>query len=343
MIIKSANFQLKLEEFLKDKSSSYFTNKTEKSVFQLIDDWINGSKAFTFHTSGSTGKPQKIQITRDRIIYSTRSTFDFIDPKNEIKNTLLCINPQFIGGAMVVFRALIMNLDLYIIDPTKNIVEIIPDNDKIDLVSMVPMQFQAMNNESLDQFKTVLIGGAPLGVLQDCNSKSDIYATYGMTETVSHIALRSISDVEYRTTGDTKVRLNENGCLQFKGTITNHSWLSTNDLGVVASSTRFEWIGRKDFIINSGGIKLNPEKIEGKLTRILNDRFIISSLPDRLLGEKVILIIEGKPEEKLDFSSLEKYEVPKMVFKNIKIEKTASDKVDRRKTREKLLNSLKWF
>ena len=129
-------------------------------------------------------------------------------------------------------------------------------------------------------------------------------------------------------------------CLEFKGTITDNKWLKTNDLGSIIESSIFKWIGRKDFIINSGGIKFNPETIEDKLTAIPKGSFLISSLPDKVFGEKIVLLLEKAKPDNLDFSSLDKYERPKEVIENVTFIRTPSDKIDRIRTRELLISNL---
>lgn len=333
MIIQSKNFSLKLEEFPQDEIHITHFNETEKSVVKLVNDWVNGKEYFNFTTSGSTGQPKKIQIDRKRIEYSTRATFDHIDPQQGIKSTLLCIDPRFIGGAMVVFRALIKNLNLYIIDPTSQVVESLPPNFTSDLVSLVPIQFNAIPSNDLDRFKNIIIGGA--AVTTCSTNDANIYASFGMTETVSHVALRRINSELYTTTGDTIVDLNTEGCLQFKGKITHNKWLETNDLGEIVSPTSFLWKGRKDFVINSGGIKINPEAIENKLAHLISSPFLITSLPDDRLGEKVVLLIEGN-EQEIDFSNLDKFERPKDVYFDHELVRTSSGKIDRKETRKSL-------
>lgn len=333
MIIGSANFKLKLEEFQKAGSISP-SNQTEEKVFWLVNKWISGVKRFTFRTSGSTGTPKEYQIHRDKIVMSAKSTFKTIDPTKNFKNALLCINPDFIGGAMVVFRALIMDLDLYIIEPSGEIMQHLPAAFKTDLVSMAPLQFKKLSTKDLDKFRTILVGGAPLDQLSKPNTHCKIYATYGMTETVSHVALREINEPDFRTIGDIQVSLNTDQCLQFYGEITDHKWLITNDIGEVYSNYSFRWLGRKDLMINSGGIKLNPETIESKLADQLKGiQFIVSSLPDDELGEKVVLILDSKPEKELNFESLQRYEKPKQIFYGQKIPMTSSGKIDRIKTK----------
>ena len=341
MFIESANFKLKLEEFQKVDPFSLDMNETEEKVFRLVKTWMSGNSAFTFKTSGSTGSSKIIHIDKQKIELSTKSTFEYLDIVGKITNTLLCLDPNFIGGAMVVFRALIRELDLYIVEPTSDVISQLPANFTTDLVSMVPMQFRNLTSKEIDRFKTILIGGAPMEVMPELKSSSRVFSTYGMTETVSHVALREIDKTNFNTIGDMKVGIDENECLKFKGEITDNKWLVTNDLGKVSSPTSFEWIGRKDFIINSGGVKLNPETIEQKLSDQIDFPFIITSIPDEKLSEKVVLILEGDQETQIDFTCLDKYEKPKLVLDNQTVKLTTSGKVDRIATREALLNAIK--
>ncbi|WP_462249805.1 AMP-binding protein [Ekhidna sp.] len=337
MIIRSNNFVLKLEEILKDSLPTERYNEHENIVLNIIRSWFSNAKSFTHHSSGSTGRPKKIEISREKIEISTKATLDFIDPDNAVRSSLLCLDPSHIGGAMVVYRAMIANHDLYIIEPTSNIISIIGASS-FDLVSMVPLQFKALTNSQIDQFGKILIGGAPMDS-KNVKTSATIYSTFGMTETVSHIALRSLSEDVFTTTGDTIVRINQDDTLEIKGSITDAKWLKTNDIVEVINQKTFKWIGRKDFIINTGGIKVNPEEIEQVLNDQMNDDFIICSLLDSSLNRKIILVSSG-PEKELDFSNLKKYHVPKELYFDQVIFKTPSGKLDRLKTQKVLEDSL---
>ncbi|GAB4234384.1 MAG: AMP-binding protein [Ekhidna sp.] len=326
---------LKLDEIPKVNISNPNFTRTEKSALKLAKLWHEGASSFEFTTSGSTGKAKHITISRELIEYSTQATFAAIDPDHSIKTSLLCLNPSFIGGAMVVFRALIAKQDLYIIEPASQLTDAFKFRANYDLVSMVPLQFKSLPAHTIEQFGTILIGGAPMDTERK-TYENNVYAAFGMTETVSHIALRKIDEELFSTTGDMEVSLSEDGCLRFKGTMTHNQWLETTDVGTCHNSHAFKWIGRKDFIINSGGIKLNPESIEAHLFPQINSPFIISSMPDNKLGEKVVLVIEGNRPKELDLSPLPKFEKPKQVLENFKIPRTASGKMDRIKTKELL-------
>lgn len=257
----------------------------------------------------------------------------FIDPEKRIGTSLLCLNPHYIGGAMVVYRSLICGHDLTMVEPTANL-SIVLENEAFDLASMVPIQFNVLTSSQLDKVGTILIGGAPIDI-QKTESRSNIFSTFGMTETVSHIALRPLNDVYFTTTGDAQVAVTGEGLLKIKGSITDHNWLTTNDIVELISTKQFKWVGRQDFIINTGGIKVNPEDIERQLKETLDEDFIIGSLPDDKLGNKIIFISSGN-EQPVDFSRLGKYHKPKATYFNQTIFKTDSGKIDRRKTLENL-------
>ncbi len=329
MIIKSKNFVLKLEEILKDDLPTERYNEYEKNVLRLIQSWHSSVQNFSHHTSGSTGRPKKIEISRDKIEISASATMAAIDPLGSIKHSFLCLNPLFIGGAMVVYRALIFDHDLTLLEPA-NELQFQLDDQPFDLVSLAPLQFYKLPKKQIDAFKVVLIGGAPMAVL-DTPYESKVFSTFGMTETVSHIALREIASEIFETTGDTIIGLTDDQTLKIKGSITDHKWLKTNDIVDMIDARSFKWIGRADFIINSGGIKINPEYVEKLLKEQFDGDIMIAYLPDKNLGKKAVLLSDGNTQN-VNFSTLPKYHKPKDVFFNQVIFKTENGKIDRLKT-----------
>ncbi|MEO9484662.1 MAG: AMP-binding protein [Ekhidna sp.] len=303
----------------------------------IIRRWHSSEQYFTHQTSGSTGTPKKIKISRSKIVSSAKATLSSIDPENQIKTSLLCISAAHIGGAMVVYRSLIFEHDLTIVAPSASPMDEL-GGEAFDLVSFVPMQFNKLSPTDLNCFRTVLIGGAPIEV-RKVKTTAKIYSTFGMTETVSHIALRPIGEELFTTTGDTKVAIGDEGGLMINGSITDNKWLKTNDLVSIISNNSFKWIGRMDFVINSGGLKIHPEKVEQQLSDKVKGDIMISSLPDGQLGSKVILLSSGQ-EEAIDFGELEKYQAPKACYFNQQIFKTSSGKLDRLKTQEHFKNTL---
>jgi len=341
MIVRSENFVIKSEEITKEKVISLPKNTAERKALQLILDWRRELPNFIFHTSGSTGKAKKITISRKKIRYSTEATFGYIDPDRSIKSTLLCTNPEFIGGAMVVFRAIIKGLDLFIAEPCLDPIASIPSDEDFDLVSMVPLQFEKLIKKDLARFSVILVGGASLNKeLLDLPSNTQVFLAYGMTETASHIALRRPGNPIFQTTGDAAVENDPDGCLKIKGSITESNWINTNDLARMISPNKFEWLGRRDFIINSGGVKINPVEVEKKLSDRIRYPFVISSKPDKQFGEKLVLIVEAQNKKTdIDFSFLHKYEKPKEILYWDELIRTTSGKIDRRLIK-KILHTL---
>jgi len=166
------------------------------------------------------------------------------------------------------------------------------------------------------------------------------YHTYGMTETASHVALREVGQVLYQGIGDAKFKVDEVGALVIRGTVTGHLPLETSDLVHLHDDRSFQWLGRKDFVINTGAYKVQPEPIERSLAAQLAGKFIVSSVPDSALGQKVVLISEGEPVE-LDVQMLHPYERPKAAYFHQKIALTENGKIDRHKTHQQFLKSLK--
>ncbi|MDH5610331.1 MAG: AMP-binding protein, partial [Cyclobacteriaceae bacterium] len=269
-------------------------------ILHFLQDWQKGAPAFTFQTSGSTGNPKTITINRTVMEYSARNSLAYLGIPDG-GASLLCISPRFIGGKMAVLRAFMHGLTLDVVSPTSNFQFV--DKPYL-LTSLVPMQLESLAREypeKLPFFKTLLIGGAPISpsleyLLLTTPNLPDIYATYGMTETASHIALRKLGDAYFRTIGDIQLETDHEGCLRLKGTVTSYQWLQTHDKVALTGSGKFQWLGRRDFVINSGGYKLIPEHIERKLASLLAGYpFMVSSVPDERLGEKLALVFLIQP------------------------------------------------
>lgn len=328
-----------------DPSSAY-----ENSIIKFLNDWFKGKEYFIHQTSGSTGKPKEISIKRGQMIVSARQTIKALKLQ-PAKRALLCINPNFIGGKMMLVRAMVNQMDLIMFDPSANPLGKIPATSRFHFAAMVPLQLRNTintNGEKLNNIEKLIIGGAPVSYgLQKQLSvyKTSIYATYGMTETVSHIGLKKLSppaEKYFTVLGDTKLQTDKRGCLTIKGSVTASKTIITNDLVRLIDNAHFEWLGRFDNVINSGGVKVQPEKIESVISQyeILNknQRFFIAGLPDNRLGQKVTLIVEGK--SLLNISELKsllsvrlnKYEVPQEITTLNKFIDTSSGKIDRAAT-----------
>ncbi|WP_420387359.1 AMP-binding protein [Roseivirga sp.] len=315
---------------------------------QFIRDWFSDQQNFTLHTSGSTGKPKAIAVSRHQMEASALATINHLHiPKGA--TTLLCMNPDMVGGRMMLVRAIIGQWSLKVVPASSSpMVE-----GKIDFTAMVPLQVESLvdteeGKEFLNRIHTLIIGGGAINdqLLQKVrNLKTNIYQTFGMTETLSHIALKRLNGENpseyYQLIGDNEIRLNDWGCLEIKGTVTNGKWISTNDL-VEIKEQRFQWLGRADLVVNSGGIKILIEPLEKKLSDYFQTEIILWKENHDRLGEQLVAMLKdeniyehisaNKDTLKLKF---DKYHFPKkwLLLKN-SLALTPSGKIDRSRTLE---------
>lgn len=342
MLLTLENQKLSIDQLKKRAFDPNNFSQNAKYVIEFIVSWLNGTQNFQFQTSGSTGKPKKVFLSREVLEYSARQTLDFVGwPTSGESQFLLCINPHFIGGTMVIVRALVAEADLVVVAPASRV----SIQGPIFLTSMVPLQMAQMlahDPDGLHKMERILLGGGALDQEvegQLVKTPGTYYHTYGMTETASHVALRRLGDAGYKAIGDARFTTTAEQALVITGTVTGHQPLVTSDVVRLIDSTSFEWLGRKDFVINTGGFKVHPETVERILADQIADQFIISSVPDAKLGEKVVLVSAGNTLP-LTFDALHPYERPKASFFLQDIALTPTGKIDRRKTQKNLLKNL---
>ncbi len=328
----------------------------EKEVLAFCHAWLSGKKTFVVHTSGSTGIPKPIQLSRRQMEASAWQTITALG-LNPGDSSLLCMNPSYIGGKMMLVRAMEGRMSLRLLEAAANPLEKLSTNETFDFTALVPMQLETIlnNDESrylLEQAKAVIIGGAPVSLplrnrLQEI--ASPIFSTYGMTETVSHIALQRLNGPAaqdyFEAFPDLLLGQDMRGCLTIAGTVTADQAVTTNDVVELIDSHRFRWLGRADNIINSGGIKIQLEKIERLAEKLLHQCgeqrvFYAWGLPDERLGQKLALIVEGTPLNRETESywlqllkeKLVKYEQPKNIFYIPQFRQTLSGKIQKPET-----------
>ncbi|MEQ8582920.1 MAG: AMP-binding protein [Marinoscillum sp.] len=344
MLFKFERQKLTIGELKSGKINQNILSDLESRVVKFIFLWLSGQKQFAMRTSGSTGAPKETHLSRESLQYSARQSMEYIDSTGKYKTTLLCINPDYIGGLMVVIRSLVYDLDISMVTPTARLADVVGD-EYYDLVSMVPMQVQHLldhHPETLSQFKTILIGGAPLPpeyILKLRSLKAvRCFQTYGMTETASHIALKNLTNGDdcFEVLGDAEVQLDHRGCLRVMGSVTDHQWIQTNDVVELIDPRHFRWLGRADFVINSGGVKVHPEILEASLSSQLKMPFFVAGLPDASLGQRVVMVVESPVPVALDFSHISKYNQPREVYYSPVFSYTPSGKVNRTETLKKL-------
>lgn len=309
----------------------------EKELGMFLLNWLDDNDFIVTQTSGTTGRSKNIKISKQAMVNSAIATGDFF--KLEPGNTALhCIPTKFIAGKMMLVRAFILGLEIDIVSPHGNPIK----NTKkhYDFTAMVPLQVEkALKN--IDQIKILLIGGAkpPTALLEQLKGrKVKVYETYGMTETITHIAAKTLNEEFFKSLPGVTFSVDERGCLQITSKRISAEPIITNDLVELKNNKSFKWVGRVDNLINSGGVKLFPEQIEDKLQDKIQQRFFIASKPDEKLGEAVILVLESD-NNTIDnevFSLLEPYEKPKAVYNISKFEETPTGKIKRNEIIKKL-------
>jgi O-succinylbenzoic acid--CoA ligase len=329
---------MKLLDFSKGKLDELDSSiDWEFSIQEFLDQWFSSSEYIEAKTSGSTGEPKPISLPKSAMKMSAKMTGEFFQLQKG-DSALLCLPVNFIAGKMMVVRAIELGLKLYCVQPKSQID--LSEFPSLDFVPMTPMQVEN-SIESLDKINTLLIGGAPLSdVLREklLSIPTHSFESYGMTETITHIGLKEISEDYFKLLKGVQISKDERGCLVIQTPYFKEP-IVTNDLVEIRNSTEFRWLGRVDNVINSGGIKFIPEKMEQKLKSFLSTEFIISSLPDSTLGEKLILVIESSSPLQLDLnnSNLDKYETPKEIHFLTEFPRTESGKIKRGAIRELIL------
>ncbi len=322
--------------------------------FSLIQQWLNGAEEFTFSTSGSTGIPKPIHLTRAQLMASALGTIETLALTSS-EHVLVCMNTQFIGGAMLLIRALVLNAEITLMEPGSHPLSLIATNHPFTLASFAPLQvFPLLSNqhherEKLNRFKTILVGGAPIHPsLETELSALDtrVFHTYGMTETVSHIALKQLgTDKFYTVLSNVQIKADANQCLMICCAATNNQWIHTKDVVQLFPNKQFTIIGRLDDVINSGGIKVWPQQVENAIRQETGNRLTnicVLGLPDEQLGQKVIALLEGDAEMDLEdlknrlTKHLSRYQIPKHFFTLQAFSYTPTGKTDKTKTLEQL-------
>lgn len=321
----------------------YCTQTGQSNMLLLADfigEWLNDDPNIRLQTSGSTGKPKTISVSKNQMLESAAMTANYFDFKAG-QTALLCLPMSYIAGKMMVVRALLSKLNLKCIEPGNSPIAFLPDDLSIDFAPLIPMQLSRVKDSKT--IRKILLGGGPVDsrLEEDMQAlQAEIYHGYGMTETLSHVAIRSINGKKrsenYHALAGITFKVDERGCLIIHVPFLKEP-VHTNDMVHLLDERTFVWKGRADFVVNSGGIKLFPEGIEKKLSTLIPERFFLFGLPDEKLGEKLCLFMEGKQYESDRFDRLktainnilEKYERPKRIFFIDEFQSTASGKIKR--------------
>lgn len=267
---------------------------------EFLAEWNSPESTVLVHTSGSTGVPKPVRVEKKRMLNSARITCDFLGLQPGDRS-LLCMPLDYIAGKMVVVRSIERHLQLTSVEPSGHPLENV--TTPLDFAAMVPMQvYNSLKVpeecEKLCAIRHLIIGGGPVN--DDLQQRlaqfpNFVWSTYGMTETLSHIALRRLNGTEaslwYTPFNSVAVSLNAKGCLMIDAPLVHEGLLETHDRAEIRDG-KFRIIGRLDNVINSGGIKIQAEEVEEILQPHLNIPYLISKCRDEKFGEVVVLLTE---------------------------------------------------
>ncbi len=342
-------FRLNDQAFDSPETLLEFVKRHFPGHYEFLAQWFDHSPEIRLQTSGSTGKPRLLTFQKEQLVNSVRRTAQTFNLPAGI-TALHNLSPGFVAGKIMWVRALTLGWLLDVIQPGDPVPE-----KTYDFGAMVPTQVQK-NLSKTHQFSTLIIGGAPLNPAlenQLRSSPAKIFATYGMTETLTHVAVRPVSETAarflknypanrfdlYQSLDGVTISVNKENRIEIRDKLLNIHVI-TNDLGEMYDQRLFRWLGRADFVINSGGIKIIPEEVERKLAPFIPFPFFIAGIPDKKWGEKLVLIIETKENINHDFlpeniPGLKYYEKPKAIFQLPKFIRTPSGKIKRKETLER--------
>jgi O-succinylbenzoic acid--CoA ligase len=328
-------------------------------IHQFLKSWFSADENIIVQTSGSTGVPKSILLKKEFVVNSAKATGNYFNLQ-ESTTALLCLPIKYIAGKLMLIRAITLGWELDVVESNSNPLEKV--NQQYDFSAMVPLQLENSLSK-IHLIKKLIVGGGVVSKELEHkiqNISTVVFATYGMTETITHIAVKKLNKhaslrgritkhsfnenetpslkngnitTFYQTLPDVTIYIDKRNCLVIDAPKVSDEIIFTNDVVQLISDTQFEWLGRFDNVINSGGIKLHPEKIEEKLSNIITNRFFVTGIPDETLGEKLVLIVEGK-KQAINYKSLgfSKFETPKEIYFLEQFVETPTKKIQRKKT-----------
>ena len=347
------DFKLNGTSFATVDELLFYTAKYSDKIHHFLQEWFSEKDYVIVHTSGSTGIPKAIKLQKKQLQNSAVATGDFFK-LDEKTTALLCLPIEYIAGKMMLVRAVTLGWHLDVISSSSNPLKL--NLTSYDFSAMVPLQVEN-SIDKLHQIKKLIVGGGAVSnslqeKLQEVTT--EVFATYGMTETITHIAVKKLNNFGlpkgnatnntcYKILPNTTIYKDERNCLVIKNTSISDKVIFTNDVVALISDTQFKWLGRFDNVINSGGIKLYPEKIEADLSKIIRQRFFVAGIKDEKLGEKLVLLIESAGDKSIKLTDqlnsemknsklFSKFEIPKEIHFIDRFAETETKKIQRKKT-----------
>jgi len=325
-----------------------FDNET--AVF--LEQWFSESEEIKVMTSGSTGKPKVIELGKVQMVNSALATGNFFGLFAGTR-ALLCLPTKYIAGKMMLVRAMILGWELDVVEPASSPLRGLTSS--YDFAAMVPLQLEN-SLEDLYKIRTLIVGGAAVSVplaAKIKNEKTKIFATYGMTETITHIAVKPlndaalmvleekyarVSDRDYLIMPEVEISKDHRDCLIIDAKKITDTPVITNDIAELTGKSTFRLLGRIDHVINSGGIKIYPEMLEEKIQNLIEQPYFFTSIPDDILGEKLVLVIEGTKKIKREDLKpyLNKFELPGEIVYLEYFSYTENNKINRLLTEKRI-------
>ncbi len=330
----------------------------EKQIWLFLQQWLSTDETISVFTSGSTGLPKQVYHHKQHVKNNAQATCAAL--KLTKGNTaLLCLPANKISGIMMLVRSIELPMNLICMEPSVYSLLHIPANKEIDFAAFTPMQFQQIMEsvqaeKNASQIRNVILGGEGISqpLLQYITKLStEVYITFGMTETISHIALKKLTgknaDAQYNTLPDITVSSNTENQLIIQAPKFGQPHLLTNDEVKIVSPTQFEWMGRTDNVINSGGVKIHAEEVERKLQEHINIPFFVTRLAHDKTGEQVAIAIEAKTllpgllaKLKSIFQFLPKLEQPKTLILVEFFSRTDNGKINRGNSLKNMIDKI---
>lgn len=345
----SSSFKLNGRHYTPDALICYAQEVTQSKANHLqalgkfLLEWLNNSDYIEVSTSGSTGKPKQIKLSKTHMYNSAVATGHYFQLTAGTK-ALLCLSSDYIAGKMMLVRAMVLGWEIDVISPQREAIQKI--EKQYDFSAMVPLQVKE-NLNKVSLIRKLIIGGAAVATelqqqLQELPTAC--YATYGMTETITHVAVKKLQEEQelYEALPNVNFTVDDRSCLVIEAPNVSNETIITNDIVHLIDNNHFKWLGRYDNVINSGGVKLFPEVIENAMSHLIQEPFFVYGVPDQDLGEKLILIIESNALTSTELqdllqqiktkSSLTKYQIPKEIRTVASFVMTPTNKINRSQT-----------
>ncbi len=311
---------------------------TTPQTDRFIAEWNNNEDFIIAHTSGSTGKPKEIRLPKSDMLKSAVATCRYFSIDSS--SVLVCpLSADYIAGKMMIIRAIVSGAELFMEQPSNR--PCATAYPPVDLLPVVPSQAKSLIERCADGLtvKNVIVGGAPVAPELErelAQAPFDAYATYGMTETCSHVAVRKLGNQIYEALPGIGFSTDAGNCLTISAPSFSFRSLQTNDIVDLIDETHFKWLGRRDNVIITGGLKVIPESVEERVRDIIAGReFYFTGREDPKWGQAVIMVVEGTddsiaPEIIRQMSlRLKKWEMPKEIIFKPEFERTSSGKIIR--------------